>query len=188
MALFRRGSTSAPDGRRQAAAFARALWAEPDGADVEWLATTATGGDADHARWELRYARRALGLLVAQRDALDDRTGSLVARALDEAMAADANVAADLADLAARQLNERLAAYRDALDVRSPEPRGARMGRVLLVFAGSVRAARGAGLGEAGAVCDRYLAELGAALAAAFGEASLPDDRPPSTLRPRGRG
>jgi hypothetical protein len=174
--------------RQAAAAYVAVAFAEPPADDVRWLAALATGGDEDHAAWELRYLRRAAALLLAQRDALDDRTGSLVARALDEAMAADANVAADLADLAARQLNERLAAYRDALDVRSPEPRGARMGRVLLVFAGSVRAARGAGLGEAGAVCDRYLAELGAALAAAFGEASLPDDRAPSTLRPRGRG
>jgi hypothetical protein len=39
---------------------------------------------------------------------------------------------------------------------------GVRLGRVLLVFGGSVRAARGAGLAEAAAVCDRYLAELGA--------------------------
>jgi hypothetical protein len=53
---------------------------------------------------------------------------------------------------------------------------------VLLVFGGSVRAARGAGLAQAAAVCERHLAELGAALAAAFGEASLPEDRPPSAV------
>ena len=59
-----------------------ALFREPDAADVEWLAATATRGDLDHARWELRYARRALGLITAQRDALDDRTASIVARAI----------------------------------------------------------------------------------------------------------
>ncbi len=178
----------ARDGRQAAAAYVQAAFAEPPADDVRWLAALATGGDDDHAAWELRYARRAAALLLAQRDALDDRTGSLVARALDEAMAADPHVAADLAGLAARQFNERLSAYRDALDARSSEPRGLRLGRVLLVFAGSVRAARGAGLGQAGAVCDRHLAELGAALAAAFGEASLPEDRPPSALLPERRG
>lgn len=175
-------------GRQAAAVYAQAAFADPPADDVRWLTGLATGGDEDHAVWELRYARRAAALLLAQRDALDDRTGSLVARALDEALAADPNVAADLADLATRQFNERLTAYRDALDARSPEPRAVRLGRVLLVFSGSVRAARGTGLAAAGAVCDRYLAELGAALAAAFGEASLPDDRPPSALRPERSG
>ena len=69
------------------------LSTEPSMADVEWLAARATGGDVDHARWELRYARRALCLLAAQRDALDDRTASVVARALGRALAADPHVA-----------------------------------------------------------------------------------------------
>jgi hypothetical protein len=172
----------ARDAGQAAAAYLQPALADPAPADVAWLAATATGGDEDHAAWELRYARRAVALLVAQRDALDDRTGSLVARALDAAMAADPRVAADLADLAARQFNERLLAYRDAFDARSAEARGLRLGRVLLVFAGSVRAARGAGLAEAGLVCDRFLVESGAALVAAFGQASLPEDRPPSAL------
>lgn len=185
MRLF--GGSRARDARQAAGAYVQTALADPAPADVEWLAAAATAGDEDHAAWELRYARRAVALLVAQRDALDDRTGSLVARALDAAMAADPLVAADLADLAARQFNERLTAYRDALDARSPEPRGLRLGRVLLVFAGSVRAARGAGLAVAGGVCDRYLAESGAALVAAFGEATLPEDRPPSALLDRPR-
>ena len=119
---------------------------------------------------------------MAGQNALDDRTPSLVARALDAAMAADPLVAADMGPLAARQFNERLTAYRDALDARSAEGRGARLGRVLLVFAGSVRAARGPGLQAAAAVCDRYLAECAASLAAHFGEARLPEDRPPSAV------
>jgi hypothetical protein len=174
--------------RHAATAYVQAAFAEPPADDVRWLATLATGGDEDHAAWELRYARRAAALLLAQRDALDDRTGSLVAHALDEAMAADPHVAADMADLATRQFNERLAAYRDALDARSRESRGVRIGRVLLVFSGSVRAARGTGLAAAAGVCDRYVAELGAALAAAFGQAELPEDQPPSALRPDVRG
>jgi hypothetical protein len=97
-------------------------------------------------------------------------------------MVADPHVAADLADLAAAQFNERLSAYREALDSRSTESRAARLGRVLLVFGriGARRAGRGARPG--GGRCERHLAELGAALAAAFGEASLPEDRPPSAV------
>ena len=60
----------------------RTLMSEPGPDDVDWLATRATRGDIDHARWELRYLRRALGVLVAQRDSLDDRTPSEVLRAL----------------------------------------------------------------------------------------------------------
>ena len=172
------------DARQAAAAYVREAFAEPAAEEVAWLAATATAGDADHAAWELRYARRAVGLLVAQTNALDDRTPSLVARALDAAMAADPLVAADLGELATRQFNERLSAYRDALDARSAESRGVRLGRVLLVFAGSVRAARGPGLLEAGAVCERMLAECAAALAQQFGEAQLPEDQPPSAVVP----
>ncbi len=184
MALFRRGGTSSPDGRRQAAAFARVLWTEPSPEDVDWLAATATGGDADHARWELRYARRALGLLIAQRDAMDDRTGSLVARAITEAMAADPAVDPAAAGLAARQFNDRLSAYRDALQQRTAELPGVRVGRVLLVFAGSVRAARGGGLPPAGELMARYLDEANAWLRDAFGTAELPEHERPSTLVP----
>ncbi len=182
MALFGRG-TAPRDGRQRATAFVRAIWADPAESEVEWLAATATGGDLDHARWELRYARRALGLLAAQRDALDDRTGSLVARALTEAMATDPAVAVSAAALAERQFNDRLTAYRDALQQRSAEAPGTRLGRVLLVFAGSVRAARGAGLQPAGELLGRYLDEANAALRQAFGEATLPEDQRPSTLQ-----
>ena len=180
MALF--GGGAARDAKRQAASYVRVLWEEPAEADVRWLAETATGGDLDHARWELRYARRALGLLVAQRDALDDRTGSVVARAAAETLASDPAIAVGAAELAGRQFNERLAAYRDALQQRSRETPGTRLGRVLLVFAGSVRAARGAGLAPAGELLTRYLEEANAALRQAFGAPDLPEDARPSTL------
>lgn len=183
MALF--GGGAAREARRRADAYARALWAEPAEDSVRWLAETATAGDPDHARWELRYARRALGLLVAQRDALDDRTGSLVARAITEAMATDPAVAVTATALAERQFNDRLAAYHDALQQRSPEPVGTRLGRVLLVFAGSVRAARGSGLEPAGRLLASYLEESNAALREAFGTAELPDDERPSQIADR---
>ena len=84
MTLFARWRTER-DFQRKAEKFVERLLAEPDDEDVRWLAQTATHGDTDHARWELRYARRSVGLITAERDALDDRTGSLVARALDAA-------------------------------------------------------------------------------------------------------
>ena len=80
----------------------------------------ATRGDADHAAWELRYLRRALGILVAQRDALDDRTPSEVLRTLASRMARDPNVDGELRELADRQFNARLSAYRDAFTSRGP--------------------------------------------------------------------
>jgi hypothetical protein len=180
MPLF--GGGAEREARRRAAAYVRGLWDEPADTDAEWLAATATGGDIDHARWELRYARRALGLLVAQRDALDDRTASLVARALAEAMETDPGVAVDAQELAARQFNDRLTAYRDALNARSAEPVGTRLGRVLLVFSGSVRAARGPALGTAGELLARYLDASNAALRRHFGQAELPEDQPPSAI------
>jgi hypothetical protein len=81
MGLLRRWQAER-DLRRRATACARALAREPAEEDVHWLAAHGTAGDLDHARWELRYARRALGLIAAQRDALDDRTASAVAHAL----------------------------------------------------------------------------------------------------------
>src|SRR5262245_1967900 len=76
MPLFARGRAER-ELQRKAEAFVAVLFREPDPADVQWLAEAATRGDTDHALWELRYARRALGLIAAQRDALDDRTASV---------------------------------------------------------------------------------------------------------------
>src|SRR5688572_18073272 len=92
---------------------------EPSAAEVAWLARDATRGDTDHAQWELRYLRRALGILVAQRDALDDRTASEALRALLHRMQKDDKVVnEDLRELAERQFNARLSAYRDAFTSR----------------------------------------------------------------------
>ena len=81
---FFRSAQSPRAFERKAEGFAVVLRGEPAAEDVAWLAHAATKGDTDHAAWELRYARRALGVLVAQRDALDDRTGSGVARAVTD--------------------------------------------------------------------------------------------------------
>ncbi len=159
----------------RAAAYVSTLGREPSSADVEWLASHAAGDDLDHARWELRYARWALGLIGAQRDALDDRTASLVARALAVALAHDPSIAAGKLRVAERQLNLRLRAYTDALTNREGAGSGWHLGRALLRFAGRTDAVPGEVVARAGDILSRDLADANAALRDQFGEATLPD-------------
>jgi len=172
---------------RKAAAYVDVLFREPDPADVEWLAGAATRGDADHALWELRYARRALGLIAAQRDALDDRTASIVARAISAAFARDENIAAEMEDTSERQFNARLSAYRDGLAAKAGAPTQIRMGQTLIAFAGGSFKAHDATVTRAGDLLARYLAEANAALRESFGAATLPEDVAPSAVA-AGRG
>jgi hypothetical protein len=173
------------DRLRRATGVVSALMAEPDEADVAWLADAAANGDADHARWELRYARAALGLLVAQRDTLDDRTSAEIAAALGRAMEQDARIAIDRRELAERQFNERLLAYREAMAARGGalSPRD-RIGRCLLAFASDGARTAGSPLAYAIELLERYADAAAATLRVAYGEAQLPEDVRPSVLRP----
>lgn len=169
--------------RRGAAGYVAALGTEPDDADVRWLAAVATNGDADRARWELRYARRALGLLVAERDALDDRTGSLVARELTEALLLDRNIAAGMVKVAERQFNDRLLVYRQVLSIRNAtEGTGLRLGRALVLSSGASSAPDEVVV-RAGDILAQYLGSANEALRKAFGSVALPEDRPPSDIQ-----
>jgi hypothetical protein len=171
--------------RRRAEAVVERFFAEPHESDVLWLADAATGGDVDHARWELRYARRAMGLIAAQRDALDDRTGSDVAAAMAAAFAIDPHVSPERRELAERQFNERVATYREALLSRGGIVGPAdKLGRLLLAFASDAARTAGSPLTRAIQVMDGYLAEAGQALREAYGGApELPEDTKPSELR-----
>jgi len=121
--------------RRNAALYVQSLLEEPDTNDVGWLSDVATRGDVDRARWELRYARRASGLLSAERDALDDRTASAVARELADGWSRDRNIAAGMRQTAEQQFNARLRMLSQALTARSsPEPTGTRLGKALLDY------------------------------------------------------
>ncbi len=172
----------APD-RRAAAGYVAHLVGDPPDADVVWLANIMLSKDEDHARWELRYARRAVGLLVADRDALDDRTPSLVADALEAALERDPNVASDKVDVALAQFNTRLSAYREAFRARNPkEAVGPRMARELLSFSTAIPKNRDQAIAEASALLHRLMVDAAEALRRAFGEAHLPDDVPPSQL------
>ena len=173
--------------RGKAAAFTRVLLAEPGPDEVRWLAEHSTGGDLDHARWELRYARRALGLLTAERDALDDRTGSLVARELAEAFGRDPLIAQGKREVAERQFNARLRAYGDVLATRDREGTRSRLGRALLAFGGRARTGDDAPLVHAGDILAADLESANESLRRLFGTASLPEHVAPSEIAPGAR-
>jgi len=181
MPLFARWKAER-DLQRKAAAFVGAIFSDPDPADARWLAETATRGDLDHAQWELRYARRALGLIASQRDALDDRTASIVARELTEAFARDPNIAGEMKETAERQFNARLSAYRDGLAAKAGAPTPIRMGQTLFAFAGGSFRRQDENIDRAGELLASYLAEANEALRATFGSATLPEHLPPSAL------
>jgi hypothetical protein len=168
--------------QRGTAAYVAALMAEPAPAEVEWLAARGTRGDVDHATWELRYVRRALGILVAQRDALDDRTPSEVLRALSARMDKDPNVDGELRDLAERQFNARLSAYRDAFTSRGHGTPATRVAQNLLAFAGGPIRADDPVVVRGAALVAEYLAAASDTLRSSFGTAELPEDVPPSRV------
>jgi hypothetical protein len=171
--------------RRGAARYREALFVEPADEDVRWLAAVVPGGDLDRARWELRYARRALGLLVAQRDALDDRTGSAVARELHESLPRDPNVAHGMAKIAESQFNHRLRQYGHALVSRvAREPTAARLGRALLAAATSSTMTEEL-VARGGEILSKYITESNESLRGIFGVPSLREDLPPSAQRRR---
>ena len=170
--------------RRSAVSYVSSLLTEPDPGDVSWLSECATRGDADRARWELRYARRAAGLLSAERDALDDRTASAVAREIGESWSKDRNIAAEMRHAAEQQFNARLRVLGQALNARSsPEPTATRLGKALLTAAGATFPPK-QDIDRAGAIVSRYLEQANEALREAFGTASLPENVPPSALQP----
>jgi len=167
--------------------YVAAALAEPSDDDARWLATAAAAGDEDHARWELRYARMAIATFVAERDALDDRTGSEVAAALRAALAADDRVAQEMRPLAERQLADRLQGYREAFYARGGVAgTGEKLGRVLLAFASDGARSAGTPLARAAAVLSGYVLDCNAALRDAYGTAALPEHLAPSEVRSGG--
>lgn len=169
--------------RARAAAYAAALSHDPDPELTDWLANTATGGDTDHARWELRYARRALGLLAAERDALDDRTASLVASALSVEFRKDPAIAKDRIELAERQFNQRLSAYGTAVRERQPgSSTSERVAREMLRFAGGEQPWEPATVAHLAEAVAGFLTRTNEELRRVFGQAALPENVKPSSL------
>jgi hypothetical protein len=161
------------------------LFREPREADVLWLADAATSGDVDHARWELRYARRALGLISAERDALDDQTASDIATAITSAFTIDPHISPDRRPLAERQFNDRVTTYREALQSRGGTIGPAdKLGRMLLAFSSDSARTAGSPLARAIDLMHGYLVEAGEALREVYGGApELPEDVKPSETK-----
>jgi hypothetical protein len=167
---------------RKSAEFAAVLMAEPAPSEVEWLSRVATRGDMDHARWELRYLRRSVGILVAQRDALDDRTPSEVLRALLHRMQKDPNVDPSLRELAERQFNARLGAYRDAFTSRGHGTPALRLAQNMLAFAGGPIRGDDPVVQRGAEIVAETIGMANDALRGSFGAAELPEDVSPSRL------
>lgn len=167
---------------RRASSFVSMLMTEPEPTAVERL--SAIGDlDADHARWELRYLRRAVGLLVAGRDSLDDRTASLVGQALAKAVEHDPSAAPAMRSTSATQFNARLRLYRDLMGQRGPSRTPvARIGEALVGFAGG-RPGNDQGAWAASWVASE-LDRSNEALRQEFGTVELPDDVAPSAMQP----
>jgi hypothetical protein len=157
--------------------------AEPSADDVSWLAESASFGDTDHARWELRYARMSIATFVAERDALDDRTASEIAAAMSAAFGKDERVAPDMRALAERQFADRMHGYREAFFSRGgTTAMGEKLGRVLLVFASDGARSAGSPLAKATELLQGYVLAANEALREAYGQASLPEHLPPSEV------
>lgn len=163
--------------RRLAARYLQTLHAAADPADVHWL--TGLTGDGVTATNELGFARRAIALIVAERDALDDRTASDVAHELSIVTDEEARQDAE----AGRRWQARWRAYGESLAVRGvSEVPAARLARVLLAGVG-VNAPTPDQLTRATQCVHGIRAKANEALRAVFGVASLPDDIRPSAIR-----
>lgn len=165
--------------RRAAERYALESWQEPSEEDVRWLAREVAAGDEDHARWELRYLRRALAQLVAERDGFDDRTGAAVATALADRLRGDRGVAQERMAMAERQSNVRLSRYRETLRERGPGPLPGRLALALVQLAAPGRPVRDEEP-ELAALVERELLAAQERLRDIFGVAALPDDVRPS--------
>lgn len=169
----------ARDRRKRAAVYLGAITQHVAPSDVEWLTTLAEGRNGALATRELQFARRAIGLIVAERDALDDRTASDVAHQLATVISSEARQDA----VAGRAWSERWRAYTSALAARgSTEAPAARLARVMLAGGGVLQPTA-----EQLVRATQYILAVrtGAneALRTAYGSASLPEDVRPSAVR-----
>lgn len=162
---------------RRASTYLGQLLRSPEQADITWLASL--GVPEAVAVRELTFGKRAIGLIVAERDALDDRTASDVAHQLAPVISREARATASID----REWGERWRAYTAALAVRgNVESPATRLARVLL---------GGGGIGEPTAeqlvratqFVNDTRGAANVALRDVFGVASLPDDIRPSALR-----
>ena len=148
----------------------------PDRADLTWLGSA--GVTVPIAVRELTFAKRAIGLIGAERDALADRTASDVARQLFPVISREARRTVDFG----REWGERWRAYTAALAVRgNVESPATRLARVLLSGAGIAEPSLEQ-LVRATQFVNETRGAANVALREVFGVASLPEDVRPSAL------
>lgn len=165
--------------RRRASVYLAAITQHVAPADIEWLARICEGRDERLAARELQFARRAVGLIVAERDALDDRTASDVAHQLATVISSEGR----RDSVAGRAWSERWRSYTSALAARgSTESPAARLARVMLAGSGvSSPTQEQLVRGTQYILVVRTAANE--ALRTAYGSASLPEDVRPSAVR-----
>jgi len=162
---------------RRASRYLGQLLRTPNQVDLTWLGSV--GVTVPIAVRELTFAKRAIGLIVAERDALDDRTASDVARQLDPVISREARRTVDLG----REWGERWRAYTAALAVRGNVASPAtRLARVLLSGAGIAEPSPEQ-LVRATQFVNETRGAANVALREVFGVASLPEDVRPSALQ-----
>lgn len=167
---------AARERRRRVESYVGRMLREPDASIVACLESAA---GPSVARRELRFALLAIGLIVAERDALDDQTAADVSHQLQPLLAAEARRDPDVG----RLWPERWRAFTSALAVRgSAEAPAVRLARVLLEGAG-VTAPSAAQLERSTRFVQDNRSALNEALRAVFGAASLPEDVRPSALK-----
>ncbi len=163
--------------RRQGLAerYVAALLKSASADDVKLLANA--GGKSEAlARIELAYAQRAIGLIVAERDALDDQTAADVSHALDAVVAKEARSQRELTGAWSEHWRD----YADALAARGrAEPPLGRIARVLLRRCG-VMEPSAEQLERAVGIVTAFRHAANDALRSVYGAASLPEDRTPS--------
>lgn len=169
--------------RKRAGVYLEAITQHVASADIEWLTRLTSDCNERLAARELQFARRAIGLIVAERDALDDRTASDVAHQLAGVISAEARQDA----AAGRAWSERWRAYTSALAARgSTESPAARLAKVLL-SGGNVEQPTHDQLIRATQYVLAVRAAANEALRTAYGSVSLPEDVRPSALGAMGR-
>jgi hypothetical protein len=165
------------DRSRRASTYLGQLLRDPANADLAWL--QAFGAAPDVAERELTFATRAISLIVAERDALDDRTAADVAHQLAPVISREARSTACLG----RQWSERWRAYTAALAARGQvDAPATRLARVLLGGVG-IDSPSAEALQRATRFVLDMRGEANVALRDVFGIAVLPEDIRPSALR-----
>ena len=149
---------------------------DPSTTELQWLQSLGVSGE--RAARELVFCRRAVGLIVAERDALDDRTAADVAHLLAPVIAGEGRRDPEYGEAWA----ERWRAYTAALAVRgSAEAPAVRIARVMLAAVGIPEP-----MPEVLQHATRYVmdtrGQCNESLRAAYGVATLPEDVKPSTL------